>query len=114
MGLHFGILMSQTLVGKSLAQTTCLEALESFLIHIPTGELGFLNRLMKHAFPYIMLMLGNGRDPYDHDTDGHLQDSGGCHYEFRNLKTPVTAKLTYIKGVTIKVYLLINKGILVI
>ena len=38
-------------------------------------------------------MVGDGHTKYDHEFDGHGQESGGCHFEYRNTKDPTKVRI---------------------
>ncbi|ESO01927.1 hypothetical protein HELRODRAFT_122015, partial [Helobdella robusta] len=53
----------------------------------------------QHNNPYIMAMLNDGKQTYDHDADGSNQQLGGCLRDFRNKNKPVKIKIEYFKKV---------------
>lgn len=57
----------------------------------------YMNGNTEHYFPYVMLMLGDGKTSYDHDNDGKLTEKGGCQAEIRGKDTVTKAKLTYYR-----------------
>lgn len=54
------------------------------------------NSRVRHSYPYIMAMIGDGNTKYDHDFDGNTQEAGGCTSEFRNKVKPTAVRITYI------------------
>ena len=57
------------------------------------------------TFPYVSVMLGDGRKSYDHTNDGKSSESGGCSYDFRGADKIMRAKVTYYKGAQLKLEL---------
>ena len=53
----------------------------------------------KHNNPYIMAMVNDGLQSYDHQNDGSTQQLAGCLRDFRNKPFPVRAKIEYYKNV---------------
>ena len=53
----------------------------------------------KHNNPYIMAMVNDGLQSYDHQNDGTTQQLAGCLRDFRNKPFPVRAKIEYYKNV---------------
>jgi len=51
----------------------------------------------QHNNPYILAMVNDGTKQYDHNTDGSMQQIGGCLRDFRNKPFPVRAKIEYYK-----------------
>jgi mannose-binding lectin 2 len=56
----------------------------------------YANSRVRHTYPYIMAMIGDGKTSYNHDFDGNTQEAGGCIAEFRNKSRPTTIRITYI------------------
>jgi len=53
----------------------------------------------KHNNPYIMAMVNDGLQSYDHQNDGTTQQLAGCLRDFRNKPFPVRAKIEYYQNV---------------
>nr|XP_022312561.1 protein ERGIC-53-like [Crassostrea virginica] len=49
----------------------------------------------QHNNPYIMAMVNDGSQQYDHQSDGSQQQLGGCLRDFRNKPYPVRVKVEY-------------------
>ncbi|XP_048750391.2 protein ERGIC-53-like [Ostrea edulis] len=49
----------------------------------------------QHNNPYIMAMVNDGTQQYDHQSDGSTQQIGGCLRDFRNKPYPVRVKVEY-------------------
>nr|XP_034322732.1 protein ERGIC-53 [Crassostrea gigas] len=49
----------------------------------------------QHNNPYIMAMVNDGTQQYDHQSDGSQQQLGGCLRDFRNKPYPVRVKVEY-------------------
>ncbi|KAJ3303603.1 hypothetical protein HDV03_003680 [Kappamyces sp. JEL0829] len=58
----------------------------------------YANSRVRHSYPWIMAMVGDGKTHYDHDFDGNNVEMGGCHLEFRNKPFPSSARVTYLNG----------------
>uniref|UniRef100_A0A060TCI0 ARAD1D42482p n=1 Tax=Blastobotrys adeninivorans TaxID=409370 RepID=A0A060TCI0_BLAAD len=58
----------------------------------------YKNERPGRAFPYAMLMLGDGHTPYDADHDGAANELGGCSLRgIHNSDTPTKLRLTHVK-----------------
>ena len=53
----------------------------------------------KHNNPYVMAMVNDGMQAYDHQADGSTQQLAGCLRDFRNKPFPVKAKVEYYKNI---------------
>ncbi|XP_061170528.1 protein ERGIC-53-like [Saccostrea echinata] len=49
----------------------------------------------QHNNPYIMAMVNDGTQQYDHQNDGSQQQLGGCLRDFRNKPYPIRVKIEY-------------------
>ncbi|KAI8894245.1 legume-like lectin family-domain-containing protein [Globomyces pollinis-pini] len=65
----------------------------------------YANSRVRHSYPYVMGMIGNGLTKYDHDFDGSSNEAGGCAAEFRNLEVNSKARVTYLNQKYLKVEL---------
>jgi mannose-binding lectin 2 len=58
------------------------------------------------VFPYVMAMNGDGKTPYDKDTDGKSNEVAGCSARgIRNANIPTKAKFTYFQDKSLKLEL---------
>ncbi|KAJ3312185.1 hypothetical protein HDV04_003318 [Boothiomyces sp. JEL0838] len=53
----------------------------------------YANSRVRHSYPYVMAMMGDGKTSYDHDFDGNSVELGGCSHDFRNQENPTKARL---------------------
>jgi mannose-binding lectin 2 len=67
------------------------------------------NISLKHTFPYVSAMLGDGKTGYDHDNDGKIGQIGGCAADFRGWDHVTKAKIKYVRGQLLQVQLAIQK-----
>ncbi|KAH6568770.1 hypothetical protein BASA50_003078 [Batrachochytrium salamandrivorans] len=58
----------------------------------------YANSKVKHVFPYVMAMVGDGKKEYGHDFDGNNEEIGGCHAEFRNRDFITRARVKYVEN----------------
>ncbi|KAJ3120059.1 hypothetical protein HK098_004903 [Nowakowskiella sp. JEL0407] len=58
----------------------------------------YANSRPKHLFPYISVMLGDGKTMYSHQDDGQPNEIGGCSADFRAKEWPTKAKVKYVDG----------------
>jgi mannose-binding lectin 2 len=59
-------------------------------------------------FPYINVMIGDGKREYDHDMDGKPGEMGSCSMNFRGKPWPVKAKIKFVKDQYLKLLMSIN------
>lgn len=52
----------------------------------------------QHNNPYVMAMVNDGTQQYDHNSDGSSQQLGGCLRDFRNKPFPVRARIEYYQN----------------
>ncbi|KAJ3125304.1 hypothetical protein HK098_000368 [Nowakowskiella sp. JEL0407] len=58
----------------------------------------YANSRPKHLFPYISVMLGDGKTIYSHQDDGQPNEIGGCTADFRAKEWPTKAKVKYVEN----------------
>lgn len=58
-----------------------------------------------HSFPYVMVMVGDGKTSYDLANDGLKNELGGCEADFRNKDTPTKVRVKYYKDSYLEVSL---------
>ncbi|XP_041355326.1 protein ERGIC-53-like [Gigantopelta aegis] len=63
---------------------------------------------VQHNNPYIMAVVNDGTQSFDHTNDGVTQQLGGCLRDFRNKPFPIRLRVTYYKQ-ALEVY--INNGL---
>ncbi|ORY32752.1 hypothetical protein BCR33DRAFT_723408 [Rhizoclosmatium globosum] len=66
----------------------------------------FKNGKHDFLFPYVTVQLGDGVKGYDFKTDGKSGEAGGCPaYDFRNRDWRTVARVEYLAGESLKVFL---------
>ncbi|KAJ1547443.1 hypothetical protein HK096_002920, partial [Nowakowskiella sp. JEL0078] len=65
---------------------------------------------VKHLFPYISIMVGDGNTMYDHHADGMTNEIGGCPADFRSKDWPTKAKVKYVRDGYLQVQVNINNN----
>ncbi|RKO99547.1 hypothetical protein CXG81DRAFT_3004, partial [Caulochytrium protostelioides] len=100
-GFAFWYTMDRAVEGPVFGSKDQFQGLGVFFDTYPNGR-------HPHAFPYVNAMVGDGKTPYDHATDGVSNEIGGCSLNFRNKNWPTRARVRYVPKLGIKVDLVVR------